>query len=83
MIELKHLNFGFELTNIEHKTQKAFTKLFLFLNIERTRMCSSFANLTPYFWHQMIEHLTSSIVRPIISGMWQTFATKTLNCITK
>ena len=36
MIELEHLNFGFEWTDMEHQTQKAFiiyTKLF----IEQTR----------------------------------------------
>ena len=37
MIKLEHLNFGFKRTDIEHQTQKAFTKL----NIEQ--------NLTPFF----------------------------------
>ena len=36
MIELEHLNFGFERTNIEHRTQKAFTN-FTKLFIEQTR----------------------------------------------
>ena len=75
MIELEHLYFGFERTDINHQTLMAFTwftsmeqtRTLLFSNIRRTRTCSSFGNQiwTPYFWLRNIEHQTLNTARPI------------------
>ena len=78
MIELKHLNFGFELTDIKHWIEPKRPSLDLlkyssnrlehhFWNIKRTPTCSSFGNRTqtPFFWLRTIKHRTLNIVWPI------------------